>query len=67
MRTAIDPYIPRRLGVLNIGGALAFIIAVVPFHEIGFAMRLGTEPCQLAGLSRPPQRTRQYLHKRDHP
>ena len=55
VRTPIAPHIPARSLLVNVHGAPAFVIAVVPFHQIRLTVPLGPKSRQFTRLSRPQQ------------
>jgi hypothetical protein len=64
MGTAIEPHIPTGTAALNVGSALAFVIAVVPFHQIRLSLRQRRDARQFTRLARAPQWTGQNQGER---
>jgi len=65
--TTVPKDVPARSSLANVGGALPFVIAIVPFAEVGLDLRRRREPDQLASSPRALPRTDQYTRKLDRP
>jgi hypothetical protein len=58
-RTAVAEEIPPRTLLANVGGALPFVLAVIPLLPVGVDLGLATEARRRTRLQRPRQRARQ--------
>src|ERR1700750_120346 len=62
---AVTEQMPVRAFLANFLGTLAFVLAVVPFHEVAVDLGHSPEAGQFARASRTLQRTGEHLSERN--